>query len=89
MNDTPAAGVPSMGLIEEFIGRYYREFDFYDQVARLAAQQLEVLIQAGGIRAIVTARAKQPVRLEAKVRQRNSQQPYATIDDVYTPLWPF
>jgi hypothetical protein len=31
----------TVGLIEDFIGRYRREYDFYHQAARLAAQILE------------------------------------------------
>ena len=30
-----------MGLIEDFITRYRKEYDFYDQASRLAAQALE------------------------------------------------
>lgn len=30
-----------MGLIEEFIAQYRREFDYYDQIARLGAQALD------------------------------------------------
>lgn len=47
-----------MGLIDDFIGRYSKEYDFYDQAARLAAQILDANLQASGIRAMVTSRAK-------------------------------
>ncbi len=71
-----------MGLIEEFIARYRREFDFYDQSARLIAQALESNLQAAGIRSMVTSRAKSPTRLESKVRQRARTKTYATLEDV-------
>ena len=71
-----------MGLIEEFIARYRREFDFYDQTARLIAQALDSNLQAAGIRSMVTSRAKSPARLEAKVRQRARTKTYATLEDV-------
>jgi ppGpp synthetase/RelA/SpoT-type nucleotidyltranferase len=71
-----------MGLIDEFVARYRREYDFYDQAARLVAQVLEVGIQAAGIRAIVTSRAKSVQRLEAKCRQRERSKGYQTVDDV-------
>jgi len=58
-------------LVAQFISRYRKEYDFYDQAARLAAQILEQNLQRAGIRAIVTARAKSPTRLEQKARQRN------------------
>jgi ppGpp synthetase/RelA/SpoT-type nucleotidyltranferase len=72
-----------MDLIEQFISRYRKEYDFYDQAARLAAQLLERRLQSAGIRAIVTARAKSPNRLEEKVRQRNSSKHYKLVDDIY------
>jgi hypothetical protein len=53
-------------IIANFMSRYRREFDFYDFAARLAAQRLESLVQAAGIRAIVTARAKNPLVLRPK-----------------------
>jgi len=71
-----------MGLIEEFIARYRREFDFYDQTARLIAQALDSNLQAAGIRSMVTSRAKSPARLEAKVRQRARTKTYATLEDI-------
>ena len=37
-----------MGLIEDFVARYRKEFDFYDQAARLVAQTLEGALQAAG-----------------------------------------
>lgn len=73
---------PNMDIIAEFMSRYRREFDFYDQVARLVAQRLEALVQAVGIRAIVTARAKSPSRLDSKVRQRNRRTQYASVEEV-------
>lgn len=75
-----------MALIEEFIGRYRREYDFYDQAARLVAQLLEARLQAAGVRAIVTSRAKAPGRLENKVRDRASRKNYVTADDIFADI---
>ena len=71
-----------MGLIEEFIARYRREFDYYDQTARLIAQALDSNPQAAGIRSMVTSRAKSPARLEAKVRRRARPKTYAIPEDI-------
>lgn len=57
-----------MQLINDFVRRYRKEFDFYDQAARLALQIIEQNVRRAGIRAIVTSRAKSPIRLEEKVR---------------------
>jgi len=75
-----------MALIEEFIARYRKEYDFYDQTARLAAQTLELALQSAGIRSIVTYRAKALVRLEAKCRQRAPLKNYASVDDIYRDI---
>ena len=75
-----------MGLIEEFIARYRKEYDFYDQAARLLAQILEGRLQAAGIRSMVTSRAKAVGRLEAKVRQRATTRNYTSVDDIYNDI---
>jgi ppGpp synthetase/RelA/SpoT-type nucleotidyltranferase len=73
-------------LIAQFIARYRREFDFYERAGRLVAQQLDARLQASGIRAMVTSRAKNPRRLEAKLRQRAGERPYETIDTMYADI---
>jgi ppGpp synthetase/RelA/SpoT-type nucleotidyltranferase len=75
-----------MSLLEDFVARYRKEYDFYDQAARLVAQALETSLQAAGIRAIVTSRAKSVQRLEAKCRQRAATKNYATVDDIYRDI---
>ena len=71
-----------MGLIEDFLSRYRKEYDFYDQAARLVAQLLEGSLQAAGIRSMVTSRANTVGRLEAKVRQRATTKNYASDEDI-------
>jgi ppGpp synthetase/RelA/SpoT-type nucleotidyltranferase len=75
-----------MGLVEDFIARYRKEYDFYDQAARLVAQTLEGSLQAAGIRSMVTSRAKAVGRLEAKVRQRDTSKHYGSVDDIYSDI---
>ncbi len=75
-----------MALIEDFINRYRKEYDFYDQAGRLVAQLLDSSLQSAGIRAIVTSRAKSPRRLEDKVRQRNDKKHYETLEDIYSDI---
>jgi ppGpp synthetase/RelA/SpoT-type nucleotidyltranferase len=75
-----------MGVIEDFVSRYRREFDFYDQAARLVAQLLDARLQAAGIRAMVTFRAKAVGRLEPKVRDRAQRKAYATVEDIYADI---
>ena len=75
-----------MVIIDEFISRYRKEVDFYDQAARLVAQLLEARLQAAGIRAMVTFRAKAVGRLESKVRDRAKRKIYMTVDDIYADI---
>lgn len=81
--DWPPKGDSSLDVISEFIGRYRKEFDFYEQSCRMVAQILEVNLRSAGVRAIVTSRAKNPTRLEEKVRQRNLKTNYKKVDDIY------
>lgn len=75
-----------MNLISEFIGRYRKEFDFYEQSCRMVAQILEANLRSAGVRAIVTSRAKNPTRLEDKVRQRSTKTNFKSVDDIYTDI---
>jgi len=75
-----------MDLIEQFLARYRKEFDFYDQAARLAALLIERELQNAGIRAIVTSRAKSVSRLEEKARQRDVTKKYKSIDKIYRDI---
>ena len=75
-----------MDLINQFIGRYKKEFDFYEMACRIVAQQLETRLQASGIRAIVTSRAKNPKRLASKIKQRSVEKLYTTIEEIYDDI---
>ncbi len=75
-----------MGVIEDFVSRYRREYDFYDQAARLVAQLLDARLQAAGVRAIVTFRAKAVSRLEPKVKDRAQRRAYESVEDVYADV---
>lgn len=75
-----------MDLITEFIQRYRKEFDFYEQSCRIVAQILEANLRSAGVRAIVTSRAKNPSRLEEKVRQRSAKSNYKTVEDIYQDI---
>ena len=76
-----------MDLINQFIARYTKEYDYYSQVAQLAQQKLDTNLQTAGIRSMVTARAKSITRLEDKCRQRaESGTAYSTIDDIFDDI---
>ena len=78
-----------MDLISRFIERYRREFDFFDQAARLAHGQLDSALASSGIQAMITYRAKRPDRLEQKLRQRNTSKNYKGTQDIYDDIVDF
>lgn len=77
-----------MDLINQFIENYKKKINFYETVGRMAAMQLEAALQAAGIRAMITSRAKNPVRLKSKVSRRNlrRQIPYKSMREIYEDM---
>jgi ppGpp synthetase/RelA/SpoT-type nucleotidyltranferase len=69
-------------FISEFVARYRHEWDYYDQVARLCAEQCERGLDELGIQAMVTHRAKRPDRLEKKLRQRSLEEAYGSVAEI-------
>jgi ppGpp synthetase/RelA/SpoT-type nucleotidyltranferase len=79
----------TVDLIDSFIERYRREYDFFEQAARLAYGQLESALASSGIRAMVTYRAKRPDRLDKKLRQRFPIKNYKSTQDIYRDIADF
>lgn len=77
-----------MDLINQFIENYKKKITFYEAAAKLAAAEVEDALQAAGIRAIVTSRAKNPGRLKNKVLQRNVERPvpYKNMKEIYEDI---
>ena len=71
-----------MSVIDEFLTKYHREIDYYEQVARIASNQAKAQLEAAGIRAIVTDRAKSPDRLAGKVKDRNRSKNYQSVQEI-------
>lgn len=77
-----------MDLINQFVENYKKKYKFYETAGQLAAIQLETALQAAGIRAIVTSRAKNPGRLKSKVIRRNARReiPYKNMREIYDDI---
>lgn len=77
-----------MDLISHFIENYKKKITFYETAGRIAASLLEESLQSAGIRAMVTSRAKNPVRLKSKVIRRNSRReiPYKNMKEIYDDI---
>ncbi len=65
-----------MGVIDNFIRQYEKEYDFYKQLARLSHDILESEIINRGIKAMISSRAKRIDRLKEKVENRNKTKNY-------------
>jgi ppGpp synthetase/RelA/SpoT-type nucleotidyltranferase len=76
----------AMDLIDNFIARYRKEYNFFEQAARLAAQILEGRLRSAGIRSIVTSRAKAFESLEAKARERAPRKKYACVENIFDDI---
>lgn len=77
-----------MDVIEEFISRYTREIDFYENVARRARNLLDAELNKEGVQRAVTHRAKSIDRLEEKCRQREVKNgtPYGSVEEIYDDI---
>ena len=77
-----------MDLTNQFIENYKKRRPFYEAAGMIAARQLESALQAAGIRAMVTSRAKSPGRLKSKVQRRNSRRtvPYKNMREIYEDI---
>lgn len=52
----------------------------------MVAQTLETNLRSAGVRAIVTSRAKNPARLEAKVKQRATKKKYIDVSAIFDDI---
>lgn len=75
-----------MSVIDNFLQRYAKEYDFYNELAHRVAMICETIIQRSGIRAIVTYRAKKPDSLKEKLIKRNTVKKYQNIDQIYRDI---
>jgi ppGpp synthetase/RelA/SpoT-type nucleotidyltranferase len=71
-------GTLSKSVVEDFVSSYVREFDYYQEAARLCSDRCEGLLAAHGIKAIVSHRAKRPNKLLAKLHQRDAVKNYVS-----------
>ncbi|UBM61376.1 RelA/SpoT domain-containing protein [Candidatus Sulfidibacterium hydrothermale] len=75
-----------MSVIDNFIKRYNKEFDFYQKLSFIIATKIEDELAKRGIKAIVTHRAKKPDRLKEKLNKRIEDKKYKTVNDIYKDI---
>jgi ppGpp synthetase/RelA/SpoT-type nucleotidyltranferase len=85
-DEEKVAADDKMTVIEAFVKNYKHTYDFYDEVAKHAASELETALQEAGIRAIVTSRAKRPRKLRQKLIDRDQKRHYQSFRDIYDDI---
>lgn len=77
-----------MGVIEDFVAEYERQYDYWESAAGTARRLLEAELSSAGLRAYVTSRAKSVNRLADKLEQRNRERnlPYASLDEIESDI---
>lgn len=78
-------------IINQFLLRYAREFDFYDRAASLCFRHCEEVLGQAAVKAMVTFRAKRPDRLRPKVEKRSEKRlsesnAYKSSEDIYDDI---
>lgn len=73
-------------IISEFVEHYIQKFDFFEQRASIVAGQLRSELARRGIRALVSSRAKDPVKLKEKLLKRSTRakdpKTYTSLKDI-------
>lgn len=82
-------------IIDDFVLSYAREFDFYQRVAKICAEDCERMLLENGMRGIVTYRAKRADRLKDKLVQRELRRlegggtPYVNASEIREDVFDF
>lgn len=85
---TPEEGTDDVGtqtmpdLLRQFLWEYETRFEEYAEAARICEECVASLLEAEGIRAIVTSRAKRVASLKRKLLQRFPEKLYQTFEDI-------
>jgi ppGpp synthetase/RelA/SpoT-type nucleotidyltranferase len=72
-----------MNIVDDYLKTYNLQFDFYQKISQICAQQCENGLESLGVKSIVTYRAKRHERLRDKLRKRIEEGTrYPTIEDI-------
>ncbi|MBN3199312.1 RelA/SpoT domain-containing protein [Pectobacterium brasiliense] len=87
----PLVGAHSIGkkmskVINEFLSRYEKEFDFYQNLATNIEVKIKNELSKHGVRTIVSSRAKSTSRLDVKLEDRNSKKNYKSVVEIYDDI---
>ncbi|EMM0381071.1 RelA/SpoT domain-containing protein [Pluralibacter gergoviae] len=72
--------------IKEFISRYEKEFDFYQNLSLNVEGKIKNYLSKSGVRAIVSSRAKSMTRLDVKLEDRDKKKNYKHVNEIYDDI---
>jgi len=75
-----------MSVIDDFLGQYNKQYDFYSELSRIGYCALENELSKRGIKAIVSCRAKRPDRLKDKLIKRNEDKKYKSTEEIFEDI---
>ncbi len=72
--------------LDQIILDYQKQFDFYEQFAKLVQTKIDKILKSNAIRAIITSRAKDPKQLHEKITRKQFNLNNDTEVDIYTTI---
>jgi len=72
--------------IKEFVSRYEKEFDFYQNLSLNVESKIKNHLSKSGVRAIVSSRAKSMTRLDVKLEDRDKKKNYKHVSEIYDDI---
>lgn len=72
--------------IKEFVSRYEKEFDFYQNLSLNVERKIKNHLSKSGVRAIVSSRAKSMTRLDVKLEDRDKKKNYKHVNEIYDDI---
>ena len=73
-------------VIKEFVSRYEKEFDFYQNLSLNVERKIKNHLSKSGVRAIVSSRAKSISRLDVKLEDRDKKKNYKHVNEIYDDM---
>ncbi|MDJ1473378.1 RelA/SpoT domain-containing protein [Xanthocytophaga flava] len=73
-------------IIEDFLKHYEQKYDFYQKLSQNTASLIEKELKEGGIKAIISNRAKSIERLGEKIKNRDRQITYQSEADILNDI---
>lgn len=72
-----------MSLIDDFIEQYNREYDYYENHARMIASKIEEQLFKKGIKAVINYRPKSEASLREKINNNNREKKYRSVVEIF------